>query len=115
MEVKSHTCESQEGVDIVNLSGRLGVEEAEQLEGMLSKALTQCETGMILDMTDVSFISSAGLRVLVQLRQAANDAGKTIAMMNVQPAVYKIFKLTSFEKIIGVFENEKQAIKAITK
>ena len=115
MKAELRASETQEGVNVVQLSGRFGAEEAEQLGEILSEALAKSADGLILDMAEVSFISSAGLRVLVQSRKSADEVGKTVAMIHVQPAVYKIFKLTAFEKVVGVFDNERQALKAMAK
>ena len=107
--------ESNPDISIVKLSGRLGMEVEAELESALSQALDASPAGIICDMSDVAFVSSAGLRVFFKIRSNAELAGKKTAMIHLQPAVYKIFKLTAIENILSVFDSEAQALKAMSK
>lgn len=97
-------------IDIVALSGRLGVNTDPSLDSALMQAIDECEAGLLIDMADVEFISSAGLRLLMLAGKRANAAKRKMALMNARPAVYKIFKLTAGHKVFDIFDNEEAAL-----
>ena len=97
-------------VDIVSLSGRLGVGTDQDLAAELSQALEASSAGVLLDMSDVTFVSSSGLRALMLAYKHAGETDTRMAMMLVQPAVYKILKLTALVQPFNVFEEEAQAL-----
>jgi len=113
MTASARVSEINPSISIVSLSGRLGVQTQEELSTTLSQALEQCDGGVLLDMSAVDFVSSAGLRALMVAYKQAQSTGKKMAMIQVRPAVYKIFKLTSFEAIFNIFESEAAAMKSL--
>ena len=97
-------------VDIVSLSGRLGVGTDQDLASELSDALEQSSAGVLLDMAEVTFVSSSGLRALMLAYKRAGTTGKRMAMMLVKPGVYKILKLTALVQPFHVVDDEAQAM-----
>ncbi len=100
-------------VNVVRLSGRLDATTYEAAQPVIVEALAKGPAGMILDMGSLDFISSAGLRtMLVVWKQAAAD-GKRIALVGVQPQIYKIFKIAALDKVYRFFDNEGEAIREL--
>ncbi len=97
-------------IDIVALAGRLGLQSQEALTVELTQAIDDCSAGLLIDMSDVEFVSSSGLRALMFAYKHAETSRKKVVMMQVRPAVYKIFKLTGFHDIFRVFEDEAVAL-----
>jgi anti-anti-sigma factor len=73
--------------------------------------LKECTRGLILDMSAVEFVSSAGLRMLYLIYRQAVEEGKHLAMFGVQPAVYKILKIVASEAAFHVCDSEADAVK----
>lgn len=101
------------GFNIVCLQGRLGVRAEQDLLDALEKAVDAADSGLILDMADVEFVSSSGLRTLMLVYKKADAAGKKLGMVQVRPAVYKIFKLTASEKMFLICDTEEAAVEAL--
>jgi len=98
-------------VNVVRFSGRLDATTYEAAQPVIVEALENGPAGMILNMGSLDFISSAGLRImLIVWKQAAAD-GKQIAMVDVQPSIYKIFKIAGLDKVFRFFYNEGEAIR----
>jgi anti-anti-sigma factor len=111
MAIEVTVAAGKPGVNVVRLSGRLDATTYEAAQPVIMEALEKGSAGMILNMESLDFISSAGLRVmLIVWKQAAAD-GKQIAMVDVQPSIYKIFKIAALDKIFRFFENEDEAIR----
>ena len=114
MDIATRASEIDPKLTIAVLSGKLGVNVAEELRTELSSVLSKCERGVVLDMSDVHFVGSGGLRALMLVYREAEGAGKKMAMIRVQPAVNKIFKLTTFDALFHIHEDEADAIKSLS-
>lgn len=100
-------------VNLLPLSGRLAVETEAQVRPVLTEAIKQSPHGLILDLKAVNFVSSAGLRLLLEIYKAAAANGTKLAMLRPQPEIYKLFKLASLDATFSVHESEADAVKAI--
>lgn len=84
----------------VILDGRIDTTTAPQLEAVLKEKLGN-STELTFDMTNVEYISSAGLRVLLSAQKAMNKQGK-MYIKNVCDAVKDIFEVTGFSDILNI-------------
>ena len=78
----------------VALEGRLDTLTAPELEEQLEPALDGIEK-LVFDFTELKYISSAGLRVLLTAMQVMKEQGEMI-VRNVCSEVMEIFELTGF-------------------
>ena len=56
---------------------------------------------LILDFREVEYVSSLGLRVILELQKTMNEKGK-MKVVNVNKTVMDIFKMTGFDKILTI-------------
>ena len=79
--------------------GRLDTNTSPQLEefaeGLSSKGITD----IVVDMAECSFVSSAGLRVIVAMQKRA-AVGGTLVFRGVLPEVMEVFQMTGFDNIL---------------
>ncbi len=111
VEVRASTVNPQ--INLVALGGRLAVETEAEVRPPLMRAIRESPHGVILDLRAVTFVSSAGLRLLLEVYKAAAAAGIKAAMIHPQPEVYKLFKLASLDVTFAVCDNEADALKAV--
>lgn len=97
-------------IKTITLSGRLGVKAEDDLAAMLCGEVEHFDGNLLLDMGQVEFISSSGLRALLLAYKRAVAANKKIALSQVKPAVYKIFKLTASEGLFHIHETNAAAL-----
>ena len=81
--------------------GRIDTQTAPEFEQKLSEELGDA-TELQIDLGQVNYISSAGLRVLLAYTQEMDERGGTIKAVNVNDIVRKIFDLTGFLDILGI-------------
>ena len=81
--------------------GRIDTQTAPEVEQKLSEELGDA-TELQIDLGQVNYISSAGLRVLLAYTQEMDERGGTIKAINVNDIVRKIFDLTGFLDILGI-------------
>lgn len=84
----------------VFVSGRLDTITAPQLESDLKDSIEGI-TSLILDFSDLSYISSAGLRVLLSTQKQMLKQGKMV-IRNVNEAINEVFEITGFTEILTI-------------
>lgn len=93
--------EKQNEVVTVFLKGRLDTlasqEVAQQLEGLAKDA----SGTIIMDCTEMSYISSSGLRIFLTLRKAASEKGGKVIVRGISNDICSVFMMTGF---LNLFE-----------
>lgn len=84
----------------IAITGRLDTATAPQLEVELNQSLTGIEK-LVLDFSALEYISSAGLRVLLQTQKTMNKQGEMI-IRNVNETISEIFEVTGFVDILTI-------------
>lgn len=68
---------------------------------------------LILDFSEVKFLSSSALGVLVTLRKKSDAIKGQVLLCGMRPELRKIFKITNLEKLFQFFENEERALNSL--
>jgi anti-sigma B factor antagonist len=80
--------------------GRLDTITSPQFESEL-RADMNAVTDLVFDLANLTYISSAGLRVLLSAQKAMNKKG-TMVLRNVRPEIMEIFEITGFSSILTI-------------
>ena len=86
---------------ILHLSGKLAIKEAQALDQVVRTELSGI-TDLTLDMTEVPYISSAGLRVLIIAQNMMDEVGGTLTITHVSEMVGSVLELTGFNDFITI-------------
>ncbi len=84
----------------VALEGRMDTNTAPELEAALKEHMNEIEE-LNIDMTELEYLSSAGLRVLLGAQKAMNKKGK-MTVANVNDTIMEIFEVTGFSDILTI-------------
>ena len=95
------TFEQSGSILTVKPEGRIDTKTSPILESDIQKYIDSTDN-MILDFTNVDYISSAGMRVLLALHKKLKKKGGTLKVINVKDAIYDIFKLVGFHSMVEV-------------
>ena len=82
------------------LSGRLDTVTAPQLEAELEKILSDSDA-LVLDMANLEYISSAGLRVILKAQKTINTKG-TMKLIHVGESIMEVFDITGFSDFLNI-------------
>ena len=85
---------------IIQLEGRLDTSTSPELEGELKSSLDGISS-LVIDIADLQYISSAGLRVLLSAQKIMNKQG-TMVIKNTSEEVKEIFDVTGFSDILTI-------------
>lgn len=84
----------------MKLGGRLDTTTAPELEKAFEENM-EVSKDLILDMKELEYISSAGLRVLLAAQKKMNQAGK-MKLTGVSDEVMEVFEITGFSDILTI-------------
>lgn len=87
-----------EGI-MATLCGNLDTMAAEQLEPQIAELEAMASQPLTIDCTQLDYISSSGLRLLLRLRKAAGVAGNKVTLHGVNDNVMEVLKVTHFDKM----------------
>lgn len=90
-----------EGTLIVSLEGRLDTTTAPELETKLDQSLDGVNN-LIFDMKELSYISSAGLRVLLTSQKKMNRCGGDLTVRNANDDIMDVFEVTGFIDMLNI-------------
>ena len=95
------TQETKADWHIVGVTGRADAEAADQLEAALRAALNG-HTKVAADFSKLDYISSAGLRAVIQAARAAEAANAAFAVCALSPNVKKVFDMSGLHHILRI-------------
>jgi anti-sigma B factor antagonist/stage II sporulation protein AA (anti-sigma F factor antagonist) len=98
-------------------AGRIDHTNAEKLNRALAPLLDRCgvDTGaLLLDLANVDYISSIGLRVLMVAAKQARFQEARIAVTGLQPVVDEIFQISRFNYVLDVFPTVRAALENLS-
>lgn len=84
----------------LTLSGRLDTNTSPRLEAELKQSVSGVKE-LIFDFSEVEYISSAGLRVLLAAQKVMNRQG-SMKLVGVSPEVLEVFEITGFSDILTI-------------
>jgi anti-anti-sigma factor len=82
--------------------GRLDAATAAAHEKSIKELLVGEVNSIAIDLSEVDFLSSAGLRVLLTAAKAAQTKGGKVVLISPKPAVLEVLEVTGFDKLIQI-------------
>ena len=98
------------GVTVVQPDGRIDTESAEQLDQVLQGAVADGQNKIVVDMSKVEYISSAGLRSLAAVLVKCRDGGGDMKIAALNERVTRVFKIIGFDLLMSVTDTPDAAI-----
>lgn len=87
---------------VISLSGQLDTLTSVDLEKEVMPVLKGDSQEVILDGAELTYISSAGLRLLLTLQKGMKAKGGTFRLRNIQKGIMDIFNITGFSSILTI-------------
>jgi anti-sigma B factor antagonist len=103
------TATEMERCRLVRVNGRVDSSTAPELQEKLA-VLLKDQSRLVVNLHNVPFLSSAGLRVLLSAMQAAKRAGGDLRLSEVSDQVARVLELTAFDVVFRCFANDVEAV-----
>ena len=98
---------------IIRLSGRLDITQSDEVESLLSKDVQSGEGDMIINLGQISYISSSGIRIFVGMVRELGRQNRKLKLCNITPPVKKVFDVVELLDLFEVFNTEEEAIQSL--
>ena len=106
--------EVNSGVWLVALRGRFDAPSAPEAERKLRALLEEGMDRVVLDMSEVEYISSGGLRVIIMLTKALERISGEMKLCGLSPFVSEVFKITNLAKRFDICSTRDEAVTAFS-
>lgn len=87
---------------IVALIGNLDTSAADQVDAQVKEIEASATQPITIDCTQLDYISSAGLRLLLRIRKAASAGGQKVTLHGVNKNVMEVLSVTHFDKMFVI-------------
>ncbi|PIS03366.1 MAG: anti-sigma factor antagonist [Chlamydiae bacterium CG10_big_fil_rev_8_21_14_0_10_42_34] len=95
---------------ILRIDGRLDAASAPILDRKMSDLIEEDHNLLILDFTQIDYLSSAGMRVLLSAAKKLKGKKGELILFAVSDDVGEIIKMAGFDKILHIVSSEKEAL-----
>lgn len=95
---------------IFQVKGRLDSSSTPELEKSIQDSLDQGSKTLILDFSDLEYINSAGLRILVMSYQRLQPLGGQVMVCGVRDYIAEIFDISGYNRIFRMYANLDLAV-----
>lgn len=92
-----------------NVQGRIDGTTVGAFHREIEDFLEDSVHGLILDLTETTFVSSAGLRVVLIIARSLARTGGRIVLCGLSAQVREAFRISGFDKVIAIAEDREQA------
>lgn len=111
MNIKEETVN---GATVLKTEGRIDSGNAAEFEARLVQAVGGGKSRVVVDMAQLNYISSAGLRSLLVAAKKARPAGGRIALSAMAPHIREVFDLSGFSSLFEIHSDAAAAVAALT-
>ena len=119
MALKVNVEKRKEDIYVVKANGHIDTDTYLQFDEKIKPMLNASTKALILDMTDVSYISSAGLTVIFNAKKVIEENKGNFIVTNLQPQIKKVFDIVralpkesvfvSMEEVDSYLDNIQQS------
>jgi anti-sigma B factor antagonist len=96
-----------ETTTVLALSGRLDGQTGPSLDAVIPES-----GSVVLDLSDLSYVSSAGLRSILQALKKTKSSGGSLSLCSIQQAVMKLLELSGFLSLVSTYPDREGALNA---
>ncbi|MBK8767890.1 MAG: STAS domain-containing protein [Burkholderiaceae bacterium] len=102
-----------DGLDQIRIVGRLDSAGAQALEQPLKAMIAAAPARVLIDLSQVPFLGSMGIRSLLTSAQAMRRRGGALGLLNPQSLVDEVLKMTGIQTLIPTFHDVEAARSAL--
>lgn len=101
---------NENGISTIAVSGSVDALTAAELSNVLNGQISEGNVRLVLDLTKLDFMSSAGLRTLLGAVKESRSNGGDLRIASSNPGIDKVLKMSGFNNIAKVFTTSSDAV-----
>ena len=107
------TTARQDGMLSAWVGGRIDGSTAAEFEGTVRTAIEESDRAVIMDFGDLTYISSAGLRVILLIAKSLENQNAKFALCSLSDPILEVFEISGFDKIIALHPSKAEALASL--
>jgi anti-sigma B factor antagonist len=104
---------SEAGHFVIAARGEIDLFTAPELKQVITDAIESGERRMAIDLTEVSFLDSTALGVLIGAVKRLRSRGGALAVVNTDSSIAKTFQITGLDQIFTIVPSRAEALEAL--
>jgi anti-sigma B factor antagonist len=113
MDLKVTTRE-EGNVTFVNVAGELELDTHTGLRETLIRLATARRPAIVVNLTEVSYVDSTGLGVLIGGEKRANEYGGKFGVVCANEKILRLFRMTGLHRALRIFPSEEEARQGVS-
>ena len=97
-------------VDVVTVSGRVDSNTSPDLEAALEERMAEGRYNLVVDLSDVNYLSSAGLRTLVSALRTCKKKGGDVRIASPSERVFEVMALAGLDSLFTSYDDVTVAV-----
>ena len=108
--MKISTSPTDNEVVVLEIEGAIDAHTAPELDRALKELLAQGHSQLVLDVSQMSFISSAGLRVIVYADREASGRGGQVRICGLNLQARRVFEMAALDECLQLCDGCREAL-----
>jgi len=104
------TARDVEDIKVVEIAGKLNTGASPEAETFINDLIDEGATKILLNLEDLDFISSTGLRVILATGKKLSAVGGKVVLCSPNKTVSDVFKMSGFNQMFSVLDTEEEAL-----
>jgi anti-sigma B factor antagonist len=104
------TVETLKRVELITVAGRIDSSNADQLDATFKEILDNGRHNIVVELSGVNYMSSAGLRSLVAALRECKQRRGDVRLANVSDRVKEVLSLSGLDKLFETFDDTTTAV-----
>ena len=102
----------QDGVTVVSITGNLDALTSDEAVTYLNARIDEGKYNLVLDFSDIAFLSSAGLRAVLTCMQDVRSNRGDLRLAGADERIKRVLDLSGFTKIMKYYETHEEAVQS---
>jgi anti-sigma B factor antagonist len=99
-------------VTVIEIFGKIDTNTSPDAQRLIDEKIEGGAAKLLIDLGQVEFVSSTGLRVFLVTAKRLNGSGGSLHLCGLNETVNEIFEISGFSTILDVFPNRDEALAA---
>lgn len=100
-------------IRVISPVGRIDGATSPAMESEITDVIASGERHLLVNLSGVDYMSSAGLRVLLAAMKKVKALQGEMVLCCMQPFVKEVFDLTGFSRIFSIYATEEEAVRRL--
>lgn len=102
------------GIKKVTLMGRMDLKGTNEIEMPFNAQISTAKVPVLVDMSEVEFLASIGIRLLLSSARALSKRGGKMAILNPQPMVEDVLQTAGIDQLLEIHHDYDEACQALS-